>query len=198
VTVVAWVLTVVLVLVALAGWLSATAQRVDRLHRRVETSRAALDAELTRRASAALEFALESSDHLDPASALLLADAATTSLDAPRTPAALREVNDADDAHRWRVESDLTRALAVALPVPDGAGPDGTGPDGTGHDGAGLARVLDASHRVRLARRFHNDAVVQTRRLRGKRIVRWGHLAGRARLPETADFLDGEGDGTGS
>ncbi|MEZ0492911.1 hypothetical protein AB2L28_11780 [Kineococcus sp. TBRC 1896] len=179
-TAVAWVLTALLVLVALAGWLSATAQRVDRLHRRVETSRAALDAELTRRASAALEFALESSAHLDPASALLLADAATTSLDAPRTPAALREANDADDAHRWRVESDLTRALAAALPP---------------SDGAGLGRVLEAARRVQLARRFHNDAVVQTRRLRGKRVVRWAHLAGRARLPETADFLDGEGDG---
>lgn len=180
---VTWVLAVLLVLVALAGWLSATAQRVDRLHRRVETSRAALDAELTRRASAALEFALESFDHLDPASALLLADAATTSLDAPRTPAALREVNDADDAHRWRVESDLTRALAAALP-----------PGGS----EGRARVVDAARRVQLARRFHNDAVVQTRRLRGKRIVRWAHLAGRARVPETADFLDGEDDGTGS
>ncbi|PRY17865.1 hypothetical protein [Kineococcus rhizosphaerae] len=166
-------LVALLVLAAVAWYLSATAQRVDRLHRRVETSRAALDAELTRRASAALEYA--TSGELDPASSLLLADAATTSLDAPRTPAALREANDADDAHRWRVESDLTRALAAALPA---------------SDGPGLARVQDAGHRVELARRFHNDAVVQTRRLRGKRIVRWAHLAGRARVPETADFLD--------
>ena len=171
---VAWALAGLLVLCALAWYLSATAQRVDRLHRRVETSRAALDAELTRRASAALEYA--TSGELDPASALVLADAATASLDAPRTPAALRDANDADDAHRWRVESDLTRALAAALPE---------------RDGPGLARVLDAAHRVELARRFHNDAVVQTRRLRAKRVVRWGRLAGRARVPETADFLDG-------
>ncbi|WP_432564765.1 hypothetical protein [Kineococcus sp. SYSU DK003] len=173
-TVVVWALAGLLVLCALAWYLSATAQRIDRLHRRVETSRAALDAELTRRASAALEYA--TSGDLDPASSLLLADAATRSLDAPRTPAALRDANDADDAARWRVESDLTRALTAALPP---------------QDGPGLARVLDAARRVELARRFHNDAVVQTRRLRAKRIVRWAHLAGRARVPETADFDDG-------
>lgn len=167
-------LVVLLLLTVLAWYLSATAQRVDRLHRRVETSRAALDAELTRRASAALEYA--TSGELDPASSLVLADAATASLDAPRTPAALRDASDADDAHRWRVESDLTRAMEVALPD---------------QDGPGLARVADAEHRVELARRFHNDAVVQTRRLRGKRVVRWARLAGYARMPETADFLDG-------
>ena len=176
-TAVAWALTGLLVLSALAWYLSATAQRVDRLHRRVETSRAALDAELTRRASAALEYA--TSGELDPASSLLLADAATASLDAPRTPPALRDATDTDDAERWRVESDLSRALAAALPE---------------RDGPGLARVADAAHRVRLARRFHNDAVVQTRRLRAKRLVRWARLAGHARLPETADFDDG-GDG---
>ncbi|NAZ87489.1 hypothetical protein GTR00_15500, partial [Kineococcus sp. T90] len=58
-----------------------------------------------------------------------------------------------------------------------------------------LVRVRDAAHRVGLARRFHNDAVVQARRLRAKRLVRWARLAGHARLPETADFDDGTGDG---
>ncbi|WP_432495847.1 hypothetical protein [Kineococcus auxinigenes] len=176
-----WALAGLLVLCLLAWYLSATAQRLDRLHRRVETSRAALDAELTRRASAALELA--TSGRLDPASSLLLADAATAALDAPRTPAALRDATDADDAQRWRAESDLTRALAAAVPDPD---------EGEGEQ---RARVLDAWHRVGLARRFHNDAVVQARRLRGKRVVRWGHLAGHARLPETADFHDGTADG---
>lgn len=173
----AWALLALCAVSLLAWWLSATAQRVDRLHHRVETSRAALDVELTRRASAALEFA--TSGVLDPASALVLADAATASLDAPRTPAALRDATEADDTARWRVESDLSRAMAAALPT---------------EDGEGLARVLDAQNRVELARRFHNDAVVQTRRLRAKRLVRWGHLAGHARLPETADFDDGGTD----
>ena len=171
---VGWGLLSLLLLCVLAWYLSATAQRIDRLHRRVETSRAALDAELTRRACASLELA--TSGALDPASTLVLADAATASLDAPRTPAALRDATDADDAERWRVESDLSRALAAALPS---------------EDGDQLGRVLAAARRVELARRFHNDAVVQARRLRAKRVVRWGRLAGHARLPETADFDDG-------
>ena len=182
-TALAWALAALLLLCLLAWYLSATAQRLDRLHRRVETSRAALDAELTRRASAALELA--TSGRLDPAASLLLADAATASLDAPRTPAALRDAAADDDAQRWRAESDLTRALAAALPAPgadDGAG-------------GGAARVRDAARRVGLARRFHNDAVVQARRLRAKRLVRWARLAGHARLPETADFDDGTEDG---
>ncbi|WP_432533621.1 hypothetical protein [Kineococcus arenarius] len=188
-----WALAGLLVLCLVAWYLSATAQRLDRLHRRVETSRAALDAELTRRASAALELA--TSGRLDPASSLLLADAATAALDAPRTPAALRDATDADDAQRWRAESDLTRALAAALPPPgEPAGPAGADEPAPGGDER-CARVLDAWHRVGLARRFHNDAVVQARRLRGKRVVRWGHLAGHARLPETADFHDGTADG---
>ena len=173
----AWALIALLVVCALAGYLSATAQRLDRLHHRVETSRAGLEVELTRRASAALELA--TSGELDPATSLILADAATASLDAPRTPAALRDATDADDAARWSAESSLTRALAVVLP--------------TGEAAAG--RVGDAAHRVGLARRFHNDAVVQTRRLRAKRVVRWARLAGHARLPETADFDDGSSRG---
>ncbi|MFB9377864.1 hypothetical protein ACFFKU_10635 [Kineococcus gynurae] len=184
-----WALTVVLVLSALAWWLSTTAQRLDRLHHRVETSRAALEIELTRRASAALELAAGGT--LDPAASLVLVDAATAALDAPRTPAALRDVSDADDAARWAAESDLTEAIRWA--VPEGVGPD-VAPDDPG--GAGR-RVREAAHRVQLARRFHDDAVVQTRRLRGKRLVRIAHLAGHARLPETADFADGGRDGTG-
>ncbi|NIZ89802.1 hypothetical protein [Kineococcus rubinsiae] len=177
----AWALLALLVVCALAGYLSATAQRLDRLHHRVETSRAGLEVELTRRASAALELA--TSGELDPATSLILADAATASLDAPRTPAALRDATDADDAARWAAESGLSRALAVVLPAADGLGEAGGAP--------ATGRVGDAAHRVALARRFHNDAVVQTRRLRAKRVVRWGRLAGHARLPETADFDDG-------
>ncbi|WP_432494407.1 hypothetical protein [Kineococcus gypseus] len=183
-TALAWALTALLALCLLAWYLSGTAQRLDRLHRRVETSRAALEAELTRRASAALELA--TSGRLDPAASLVLADAATAALDAPRTPAALRDATDADDSARWRAESDLTRALAAALPGPAG------GADGD----PGVARVRDTARRVGLARRFHNDAVVQARRLRVRRRVRWARLAGHARLPETADFEDGTDDGT--
>ncbi|WP_432546214.1 hypothetical protein [Kineococcus sp. SYSU DK004] len=184
-----WVLLALLLLAVAAWHLSSLARRVDRLHHRVETSRAVLDAELTRRASAALELA--TSGALDPATSLLLADAATTALDAPRTPAALREAAHADDVQRWRAESVLSDALDRAL------GEDADGGDAAGRPVPGaaeaVARVRRAGRRAQLARRFHNDAVVQTLRLRGKRVVRWGRLAGHARLPETADFDDGTG-----
>ena len=43
-----------------------------------------------------------------------------------------------------------------------------------------LDRIAASSLRVRMARRFHNDAVREVRRVRGKRVVRWFRLAGHA------------------
>ena len=63
-------LSVVLAVAAvlLAGWyLSFSATRLDRLHARVEGARSALDAQLVRRASVALQLA--ASGLLDPATA---------------------------------------------------------------------------------------------------------------------------------
>jgi hypothetical protein len=51
------VTTVVLALALLATYLTWTASRMDRLHARTDTARAALDAQLVRRAAAALEVA---------------------------------------------------------------------------------------------------------------------------------------------
>src|SRR3954466_2037737 len=92
------------VLLVLGWYLSYSASRLDRLHHRVESTRAALDAQLARRAAAALE----ASHVLDPATALLLADAATLALAAGETgipPAVVLE----------EVENDLTRALRAAF-----------------------------------------------------------------------------------
>ncbi|PPK95957.1 hypothetical protein CLV92_10556 [Kineococcus xinjiangensis] len=183
-----WTLLLLLVCCLLAWYLTATAARLDRLHHRVETSRASLDAELARRASAAVELA--TSGLLDPATALLLADAATASLDAPRGPGPLdpgpgtREEQERCDEERWWVETALSQALTAAL-APGMVDARGR-PDAA--DVVGRAR--GAVRRVELARRFHNDAVMQARRLRAKRLVRWAHLAGHARLPRTADFDD--------
>src|SRR3954470_2112159 len=71
-----WMLTVLAVLLVLGWYLAYSAGRLDRLHHRVETLRAALDAQLARRAAAAVEAA----PLLDPATGLLLADAATEAL----------------------------------------------------------------------------------------------------------------------
>ena len=63
------------VAILLAGvYLWLTANRLDRLHARVEGSRSALDAQLVRRSSVALELA--TSQLLDPATSLLLTEAA--------------------------------------------------------------------------------------------------------------------------
>ena len=71
-----WILLGLLVVVILlvGFYLSMTAGRLDHLHRRIDTSRLALDAQLLRRSAVCQELA--SSQVLDPASSLLLADAA--------------------------------------------------------------------------------------------------------------------------
>src|SRR4051794_41824371 len=76
-----WMLTVLAVLLVLGWYLSYSAARLDRLHHQVETLRAALDAQLARRAAAAVEAA----PLLDPATGLLVADAAPGALAAGGT-----------------------------------------------------------------------------------------------------------------
>jgi hypothetical protein len=41
-----------------------------------------------------------------------------------------------------------------------------------------------------MARRFHNDAVIATRAVRRKRLVRWFGLSGRAPLPTSFEMDD--------
>lgn len=174
---VALVLAAVVVLGGLAWWLTARASRLDRLHVRVETTRAALDAALLRRAAAT--EALAASGALDPASALLLASAAaeaTAPLDAPM-----------ERVEREVAESDLSRALRAVLTP---------GAVQELHDRREevveelLADLSTACDRVVLARRFANDSVVAARRVRRGAVVRLAHLAGHAPLPRTFDVDD--------
>ncbi|WP_461165845.1 NUDIX hydrolase [Tsukamurella serpentis] len=53
-----------------------------------------------------------------------------------------------------------------------------------------VAEIADADTRVTMARRFHNDAVRDTRALRGRRFVRWLHLGGTAPMPRYVDIVD--------
>lgn len=190
------------VLVALAGWfLSYTAARLHRLHTRVEGTLAALDAQLVRRAEAALELA--GSGRLDPAASFVVADAAGTCLDVSTDGLGARDWEEASLAARESAEDDLTAALRLVVGELDGStdpaesgagrlgaaerskseGPGGPGPPGAPGDMDVLARVLDAHDRVRLARAFYNDAVRDVRWLRGRAVVRACRLAGRAELP---------------
>jgi hypothetical protein len=166
-----WIVLAAVVAVLLGGYLSWTAGRLDRLHARVDAARAVLDAQLLRRSGAALDMATGGS--LDPASAVLLADAATRA----RTLGA---------DEREQAESDLTAALSAALVDAEFVAQLRT------QQGAGVAldELAAACRRAEHARRFHNDTVRSVRRLRGKLLVRWLRLAGHAPWPETVEFDD--------
>ncbi len=169
-----WGFAALFVLV-LVGWhLSYTAARLDRLHVRLSGTLAALDAQLVRRAEASVELA--NSGLLDGATALLLADAAAAALEAPHESGEQREL----------VESDLTEALDVALTDEVVAGLEASGLLGQDY----LGRLRSACTRVQLARRFHNDAVTDVRRVRRAWVVRVFHLAGHTPLPGTVEFAD--------
>ena len=165
---------VLVVLVVIAWYLTYSAARLDRLHTRVEATYAALDAQLVRRAEASLELA--NSGRLDPASSFVLASAAAESL---------AHVGD-DERERAATESDVSEALAAVLP-PEVV-TELRDRDELSHDV--LQRVAAAGARVQLARRFHNDAVSDVRRVRRKPVVRAFRLAGHTDLPESIDFDD--------
>ncbi|WP_460662578.1 hypothetical protein [Kribbella swartbergensis] len=151
---------VAVVLLLVGAYASWTAGRLDRLHHRVESSRAALETELARRAALVAELA--GAGILDPASSLLLLDAA-------------HRARTASPEEREQRESALTRAInATGTEVEPWAG-----------------ELSLAMRRVQLARRFHNDIVVTTRNLRRRRLVTWLHLAGHAPIPDTIELEDG-------
>jgi hypothetical protein len=180
---------IIVTLAVLAGvYISWRAGRLDRLHTRVETARAALDAALVRRSSVALELA--ACGLLDPATSLLLAGAAHDARAAggPAEAAGAAEL----------AESDLTRALRAALGQP------GFGAAVGARDVAGelLAELEAAAHQVFLARKFYNDAVAATLDARRRWLVRLLRLAGSAPLPQFFEIDDslvtGDGDVRGT
>jgi hypothetical protein len=194
-----WLIVAGAIVVLLGIYLSWTAGRLDRLHARVDAARGVLDAQLHRRSGAALDVA--SGGLLDPASAMLVADAASRArtVDPHRTenPATglsgfREEPGTGLGGEREQAESDLTQALVETLDDPgyiaelraEGAG-------------EALDDLASACRQVGHARRFHNDTVRAARRLRRKPVVRWLRLAGRAPWPETVEFDDAVPKGLG-
>jgi hypothetical protein len=162
----------VLALVVVGLLLQYRAGRMDRLHLRLDAATEALDAQLVRRATAALELA--GSGVLDPASSLALAEAAQ------RAAAAGPE-------DRSVAESQLSQTLRAVLDDAEAATEVLGDPTGE----ALLAEVRASAERVVLARRFHNDAVAAAQTLRRTRTVRWFGLAGHAAWPEPFDMDTG-------
>ena len=199
-----WSVVVLLVGLAVAiGWaLYARAVRVDRLHRQVLGSRATLEAQLVHRAEAAADLATTRA--LDPASSLLLSQAAREALDAegPIVDDGLDTSPRLDVEHgpsdgvasegsvlptrsRARIESDLSRVLRTVISEP--ARRDLTEDP---LSVPALSRLDRACSRLVLARRFHNTHVSEAQALRGQLLVRVFHLAGRAPMPQTFDADD--------
>ncbi len=180
-----WLALALVGLVLLAWYLTYSAARLDRLHGKVEGSLAALDAQIVRRAEAALE--LGTGGLLDPASSLILVDAASQSLDRASERHNGDLLRGQTFAGREGAESDLTEALTVALPPETVADLRMRGGEMAEEV---LGRLEAAALRVQLARRFHNQAVTEVRRVRRKRVVTRFRLAGRAAMPQTVEFDD--------
>lgn len=151
--------------VAVVAWyLSFTASRIDRLHHRVETSWAALDAALQRRASVAMELAI--SGLLDPAQSMVLT-------------AVSHDAREAADHSRTAAEADLSATL-VSL-FPDEESTQFLRQQSLGEDL--IEEISEANRRLEFAVASFNDAVESARIVRAKPIVRSLRLAGRATLP---------------
>jgi hypothetical protein len=172
----AWLILVGLLAVLGALWIAFTASRLDRLHARLDAAQSALDAQLVRRV-AALRHATE----------LVAGDGDPPGV--PGSPAV-------SAPERARIEAIASRALTAAGP----ARQDVENEVGRAVTDLAVRRVAlsvaqrdelhESAVRVSIARRFYNDAVRDTRALRGRRMPRLFHLAGRRELPQFFDIDD--------
>jgi hypothetical protein len=151
-----------LLLIFTLWYLSFTATRLDRLHHRVETSWAALDSLLQKRAAIALEIA--HSAFADPGMALILNQAAHLA-------------READISERSDAESGLTGSLGLLLMnVHENT------------DDALLKELSEITDKIRVAVKLHVEAVNRTQLIRRRLVVRIFRLAGRAPLPSIHKF----------
>lgn len=161
---VGWLVAAVVVAVLLSMWVTFTLTRLDRLHARVDAAQAALDAQLVRRA-AALQRVAEASRTLPAGERaryeVLALDALGASGAGPRRAA----------------ENALGRGLAQLLA-------------GNSLPREAAEELRETATRVEVARRFYNDAVRDTRTLRGRRMPRLFRLAGRREMPQFFDIDD--------
>jgi hypothetical protein len=169
-----WVVLGLLVVAWTIWRLSALAGRLDRLHHRIDLAGSSLDAQLLRRARAA--EALATSGLIDPASAIVLARAASNS----------RNADPADPVERGIVESEMSRDLRAVFDDPEAVVELRSSPEGEELVGD----LAAACTQVAMARRFLNDGVQAARLLRQGRLVRLFRLAGSAPQPATFEMDD--------
>ena len=159
------IVSLMIIVVLIVGWrLTWLATRVDRANVRAERTWAALDAALVRRAERALELVLMPG--IDPATALLVADAANAALDT--------QLSRQD---RERAESDLSHVLDAVGPMLPSE----------------CSRLESECARASICRRLHNDAVATALSLRRRYTVRVLQLAGHAVEPRPFEMADVSG-----
>ncbi len=156
--------TLLALMLVVVWYLSFTATRLDRLHHRVETSWANLDAALKTRSALALEIAR--SNLVDPATSMLLLAAAHVAVVA-------------DHSERSDAEEELSELLRSLLE------------ERALDSGAEIFQELNvARDRLRIAIALHLEAVSRTQAQRKRPLVRLFRLAGRAPLPVKYPFED--------
>lgn len=206
---------VAFVIIGLGGWIAAaSAQRLDRVHRKVVASRLALDAQLLRRSNAATNLA--ASSILDPVSSVLLMEMAhsvsgSTDDGDQELVVAVPDLSDLVGLHRSQFQRTGPSRTSVIRALDGTLGKDRE----TGESAltavarelfdseeetrilyecpesqASLDSLSAAWYRVQLARRFHNEAVLQAQRVRANPFVRILRLAGHAAMPSTVEFDD--------
>lgn len=154
------VVTVVVLVVAIATYLTWVATRVDRLHARAAAAYSALDAHSIRRAAAAAELS-ERYALVDVQTAAKSVLAAT------------------DDEERAVAENDLTARLRGTL-----GGPNST------FVGDEVESAVEASRRLGLARQLHTDRVRDARAVRRQPVVRLFGFARKYPAPVFFDIDD--------
>jgi hypothetical protein len=164
-----WTIVAGVVVLLLVAWTAWTLTRLRRLESRVDRARTALETQLRRRAALASELARGGAAALEPDRAARLARAAAGAR-LPWTP------------DREQAENVLGRELRGLLGDLPGTAPS------LAEDLAGTAQ------RVVLARRFYNDAVRDTRELRGRRLARLLRLHAGRPLPRYFDLDDSYGE----
>ena len=167
-------ITVLLLVVVLFGFhLSWRATRLDRLHARIETARAALDAALLQRCAVVLDVA--TSGMLDPASAVILAEAEKEARDLA--------VDGTLGPQRAAAERDLGEAVKAFLDQPDLREQLCSDPRTADRGMSLLAELEAASHRVIISMQFYNETVAITLRSRERWLARLFRLSGSAPAP---------------
>jgi hypothetical protein len=157
------ILAVMIIVVVLLVWrISVLASRVHRATMRAERAWSTLDVALVGRAQRAAELVMMPG--IDPATALLVLDAAAAALEP-----------DLSHGERERAESDLSHVLDTVDPMlPDSP-----------------SELASEQARVSMCRRLHNDAVVTALSLRRRHSVRILRLAGRTAEPCPFEMADG-------